>query len=342
MEQTLGKRIAKHRKGLGITQDQLAEKLGITAQAVSKWENDQSCPDITVLPRLAEIFGTTTDALLGCEPETPAHEAQVVEDNEKHDLKFSMDPNDGKNDWTFHWDSGRWGSLTFAVWVLLCGGLLLAASLLDWDVGFWEILWPSGLLVFGLSGLLRRFSFFSLGATLFGAYFLADYLELLPFQFGKEILLPVFLLLFGLSLLADALRKPNKPVFRFTHNGRDASKTSYQCSCDTDRFSCSLSFGEKRHPVSLPVLSGGDATVSFGEMAVDLTGVERVSENCFVDATCSFGELKLLVPRRFRVEPRADTAFAAVNVKGHPAPEAEGIIFLDANASFGQIEIRYI
>ena len=65
MEQTLGKRIMEHRKALGLTQDQLAEKLGVTAQAVSKWENDQSCPDITMLPKLADIFGITTDALLG-------------------------------------------------------------------------------------------------------------------------------------------------------------------------------------------------------------------------------------------------------------------------------------
>ncbi len=42
MEQTLGKRIAENRKRLKLTQDQLAEKLGITAQAVSKWENDVS------------------------------------------------------------------------------------------------------------------------------------------------------------------------------------------------------------------------------------------------------------------------------------------------------------
>lgn len=67
MEQTLGKRIVAHRKRLGLTQDQLAEQLGVTAQAVSKWENDQSCPDITMLPKLAEIFGITTDELLGLE-----------------------------------------------------------------------------------------------------------------------------------------------------------------------------------------------------------------------------------------------------------------------------------
>lgn len=69
MEETLGKRIVQNRKRLSLTQDQPAERLGVTAQAVSKWENNQSCPDITLLPRLAESFGTTTDALLGIEPQ---------------------------------------------------------------------------------------------------------------------------------------------------------------------------------------------------------------------------------------------------------------------------------
>ena len=68
MEQTIGKRIAENRKRLGLTQDALAEQLGVTAQAVSKWENDQSCPDISILPRLADIFEISTDELLGRNP----------------------------------------------------------------------------------------------------------------------------------------------------------------------------------------------------------------------------------------------------------------------------------
>ena len=63
MEETLGKRISGHRKRLGLTQDQLADKLGVTAQAVSKWENDISCPDIMLLPLLAQILGVTLDDL---------------------------------------------------------------------------------------------------------------------------------------------------------------------------------------------------------------------------------------------------------------------------------------
>ena len=62
---TMGKRIADLRKQKGMTQEQLANQVGVTAQAVSKWENDLSCPDISVLPQLAEVLGVTTDELLG-------------------------------------------------------------------------------------------------------------------------------------------------------------------------------------------------------------------------------------------------------------------------------------
>ena len=59
----LGKKIRQLRFKAGLTQEQLAEKLGIGAQSVSKWENAVAMPDITTLPLLAEIFGVTIDDL---------------------------------------------------------------------------------------------------------------------------------------------------------------------------------------------------------------------------------------------------------------------------------------
>lgn len=64
MNDTLGSRITQKRKALGYTQEELAEKVGVSAQAVSKWENDISCPDISLLPNLAKVLGITTDELL--------------------------------------------------------------------------------------------------------------------------------------------------------------------------------------------------------------------------------------------------------------------------------------
>lgn len=64
MNETIGKRIARLRKEKGMSQENLAEKLGVSSQAVSKWENDQSCPDISLLPQLARLLGITADELL--------------------------------------------------------------------------------------------------------------------------------------------------------------------------------------------------------------------------------------------------------------------------------------
>ena len=64
MNQTLGSRIAELRRKKNMTQEELAAELGVTPQAVSKWENDLSCPDITLLPQLARLFDATTDELL--------------------------------------------------------------------------------------------------------------------------------------------------------------------------------------------------------------------------------------------------------------------------------------
>ena len=59
----LGTKIRQLRFRAGLTQEQLAEKLSIGAQAVSKWENAVAMPDITLLPPLAETFGVTIDDL---------------------------------------------------------------------------------------------------------------------------------------------------------------------------------------------------------------------------------------------------------------------------------------
>ena len=61
---TIGTRIGRWRRKAGLTQEDLAVKLGVTPQAVSKWENDISCPDISLLPELVKILGVTFDELL--------------------------------------------------------------------------------------------------------------------------------------------------------------------------------------------------------------------------------------------------------------------------------------
>ena len=63
-KKTLGMMIASLRKENGMTQLDLAEKMGVTDKAVSKWERDLSCPDVNTIPKLAEVFGISVDELM--------------------------------------------------------------------------------------------------------------------------------------------------------------------------------------------------------------------------------------------------------------------------------------
>lgn len=61
----LSENLRKYRILKNLTQEDVAEYLGITAQSVSKWERGETYPDITLLPALANIFETSIDLLVG-------------------------------------------------------------------------------------------------------------------------------------------------------------------------------------------------------------------------------------------------------------------------------------
>ena len=92
---TLGQRIAHYRKLRGITQEELGEKCGVSSQAVSKWENDISAPDITLIGTLSEIFGISADELLGLKREVATAVKPETIDEERLLLRVNIDSNDG-------------------------------------------------------------------------------------------------------------------------------------------------------------------------------------------------------------------------------------------------------
>lgn len=68
MKMPIGEKICECRKARALTQEQLGAKLGVSAQAVSKWECGESYPDILMLPQLCDLFGVSADALLEVPP----------------------------------------------------------------------------------------------------------------------------------------------------------------------------------------------------------------------------------------------------------------------------------
>lgn len=69
---TLGQRIQELRRGLNLSQEELGEKMGVSRQAISKWEGDQTIPELDKLIALSKLFGLTVGQLLGVEQPVPA------------------------------------------------------------------------------------------------------------------------------------------------------------------------------------------------------------------------------------------------------------------------------
>ena len=74
----IGTNIYTLRKEKKITQAQLAEKLGVSEQAISKWENDQCAPDVSHFPIIAEFFGVSIDRLFGYHTSSYTDEVQAI------------------------------------------------------------------------------------------------------------------------------------------------------------------------------------------------------------------------------------------------------------------------
>lgn len=94
---TIGESIRHHRKRLGLTQLELAERIGVSVQAISKWETNTGLPDISMAVPLARALGTTTDELLQFGQRRKMLEQQWMETLEStHDdptkmLEFSLE-----------------------------------------------------------------------------------------------------------------------------------------------------------------------------------------------------------------------------------------------------------
>ncbi len=89
---TLGESIKKHRKVIGLSQEELGQKLFVSRQTISLWENDQTVPTIDNLMRLREIFGVPVDEILSGENIEPA-----LEEEPKEIYSFNFDKNELRN-----------------------------------------------------------------------------------------------------------------------------------------------------------------------------------------------------------------------------------------------------
>ena len=143
----------------------------------------------------------------------------------------------------------------------------------------------------------------------------------------------ILIVLLGCSLLFGKIE---------THKRRGYRVSGSDYRIEDGIFAFTGSFGEEYYTVITPMLKGGSLSSSFGEFTVDLTKVEAVSQDCTIEINASFGETKLLVPKRFRVELDGNKSFADLSLVGEPDPDPQGVICVYCNASFGEACVRYV
>ncbi len=94
---TFGERLLEYRNRVGLSQEKLAEKVGVTRQTISKWETNQSTPDFDKIIPLCEILGITTEELIkGEKKEKDVKLAEIKQEKEKAEKEYMQKRNKKK------------------------------------------------------------------------------------------------------------------------------------------------------------------------------------------------------------------------------------------------------
>ena len=343
-ENTIGKRIQALRKERGMTQKQLADAVGVTPQAVSKWETDESCPDITALPLLAGTLGVSVDTLLsGAESASGPVLEGVVRDADEAASSKKEKP------YTWVWNAGKVSGIIFGVFILLAGVLLiLTKTKPEWfgEIGFWDIIWPSAIIFVGLAGCVSRdISGFSLGIVAVGVLFLLKNLGVIEGSVWP-IAIAIVLILVGVTTILRQFFKKNKKM-KVTRDGKvvygDGREGKFRSDYNEEGgyVKYNGSFGDDYITCGSDVFTGGEINTSFGDFDIDLKDVREFTDGAELKATVSFGDLTVHLPKTVRVDLDAAGSFSGKGVKGGPAADAPYVLRVKAAASFGNFSIEY-
>jgi transcriptional regulator with XRE-family HTH domain/predicted membrane protein len=340
--QTLGKRIAALRKEKGMTQEQLAEKVGVSAQAVSKWENDASCPDITLLPLLGDILGVSVDELRGVKPIEP--HVIIIDKDESAPARSS-----GSKKFHWEWDAGKWPTIAVCIGLILVCLVFLLRGFTplfpDYEskeitLGAWSYIWPLLVFTFGLISVRS--------GVLFGSALMA----VGGYEFVRRMLIPrgtslpgvpwyVIVLVIAIALLVRTIVREIRP-----HGGRNATVRFDRSPVmnvlqENDFLEAELGFGSGTIVYDSERFTGGTVEMNFGEYVIDLTNVKTFTQNCVLKVDQSFGRLTVIVPKSVRIVKSADMKFASNSASGEPDPNAAQTLIMESDVNFGALQIEY-
>ena len=165
MKETFGQKLARLRKEKRLTQEEIASRIYISPQAVSKWENDISSPDISALPQLADILGVSIDELLDHDSNSNNKEEEE-KDNFEQVLEQKLEEKFGDNDEDDE-DDDKKPSLLYVILTSSLFGLALVGYILmgvfwtdkgmGWSMGWVLLLVP--IVISSIPNAIRKRSF---------------------------------------------------------------------------------------------------------------------------------------------------------------------------------------
>ena len=330
-KETMGKRISDLRKSKGMTQEQLAQQVGVTAQAVSKWENDLSCPDISILPRLAEVLGVTTDELLGRAP-VKSYEAKKEAGRERR-VSVRLKLNKA--------EKAIFALLLMAIGVVF---LLNAFHVIQLGAGitFWSVLWPFLVACIGVMACRSELNPVSIGIFLFGVYMLLFNLHIIPAQYKLTWAMawPVALILVGITILLHFIlpkrSKEDSGLFEV-----EKGDPVFDCTDEGGFIRIDSAFSSQTKRVSAGrIFTGAKVDSSFGSLILDLSEAE-IENGAMIDADVSFGSFTVRLPASVSAKAMCKSAFG-----GYDCPpgnlNAEITVQIRGDVSFGKIEVEYV
>ena len=331
-KETMGKRISNLRKGKGMTQELLAQLLGVTPQAVSKWENDLSCPDISILPQLAEALGVTTDELLGRTP------LRISEGSDKCNGK-------GHAHVSVRLRLNQAEKIIFALLLMGIGLIFLLNAFhvieLGEGVTFGSVLWPFLVACMGVMACRSELNPISIGLFLFGVYMLLFNLGIIPAQYKLTWAMawPVALILIGVTILLHFFlpkRKKEGGIFEV-----EKSDPVFDCTDESGFIRIDSAFTSQTKCVETGApFTGAKIDSSFGSLVLDLSQAE-IQNGALIDADVSFGSLTVRLPAFVGANATCKTAFGGYDCPpGNP--DAEIKVSLNGDVSFGKIEVEYV
>ncbi|MEA5059348.1 MAG: helix-turn-helix domain-containing protein [Candidatus Pelethousia sp.] len=342
---TIGKKIVALRKEAGLTQEQLAEKLGISPQAVSKWENDISCPDISTLPLLASLFNVTVDDLLGIDrpPEAELPQGQNKQDafdeNAEQDTFCASQCREEAEE-----KHGRQGlhGLGFALLLIGLGALFLLCRYFGLTPSVWDIVWPAVVLGLGVAWFVQEIAPLGLGVAFVGFYYLLHNLgQPLPFALDWNLIWPIGLVLLGLTILIGRFRcrsrwRENRP--RCCKNRAE----SIEYSEEEGFLDVHATFAEATRRIKSEKLNGGDLNLVFAGGEMDLSQVKSLGEKgaAVLNVHVVLAGCSIYLPPYIRVDNRASCTMGGVDIHGAPS-NPTATLTITGNVVLGGIDIRY-